>query len=129
MLVVVGGAFLSLTLTISAGGAPGRAALANDHGLCPVGLAAIRAPATCAALFGDDEDREANRRNRERLLVEVEPEPLGFAIVHRTDWREPVAKSFRDLAILETATGSTCDAVAIVALAAGVGSCEPGTYA
>src|SRR5687767_4806125 len=75
-----------------------------------------RGPMDCPEIFGDQLAQESNRRRREALLVEISAEPHGFAIVHRGEWREPLFKQYRDLELVDTATGPTCAPVALVQL-------------
>jgi hypothetical protein len=118
---LIGGPALALAAALAAADEP--CALAADL--------QARSSAACEALFGDADEREANRRRRAELLERVTTESFAWGIVHRGDWAEPEELRFDALTLVEASGGDDCVPVAVVALGPEErsGGCEAGRYA
>lgn len=82
----------------------------------------------CPAVFGDEEDVEANEEYRMASLNFVWGEAPQVVIDHSSDWDEPQLTAIRSMELIETSTEGQEAFVSLDADAEGI-DCESGVYA
>lgn len=85
-------------------------------------------PDQCPALFGDEDDRDYNRRVREAKLTWLESRGGVVEITHTTSWRRPFYLELAGVALIETEPDGRGGGSAVVVVDDAVPDCEPGHY-